>query len=294
MGACRHYDGRVTLRLGISGACMAAMGAVACGVSVGQPISLGAALTVDAGSDVVTLADALADANRDPLTEGLVAYWKLDEKRATDVVIDSSQRGHSGIAVNAPNPSGSLPPVLFPDPSSRTFDGMNQYVVIGNTEEMDFEGPITMTAWVNIAATTDRCQDIVAHGFCLDPPGEVALRIGSTTCGIGGVAHSLEAGSWQGTNHLAQAPLDDADLNTWIHVGGVYDGQVWRLYRNGKEIASQESTLGAIHVESDWAIGAKPPSNPPSADRFFNGSIDDVRIYRRALSPSELLELYHL
>src|SRR5258706_9259128 len=134
---------------------MAAIGGVAWGVSVGQPISLGLGPTVDAAPVIV--ADAQADANRDPLTEGLVAYWKLDEKRATDVVIDSSQRGHSGIAINAPNPSGSLPPVLFPDPSSRTFDGMNQYVVIGNTDEMDFEGPITMTAWVNIAAVSDGC-----------------------------------------------------------------------------------------------------------------------------------------
>ena len=292
----RHYDGRVTLRLGTLGACVAAIGAMACGVSVGQPISLGLGPTVDAASDVVTVPDAATRPTRTAILSptGLVAYWKLDEKRATDVVIDSSQRGHSGIAVNAPNPSGSLPPVSFPDPSSRTFDGVNQYVVIGNTEEMDFEGAITMAAWVNIAATTDGCQDIVAHGFCLEPQGEVVLRLGSATCGLGGAAHSLEAGSWQGTNHFAQAPLDDLDLNTWIHVAGVYDGQSWRLYRNGKEIASQESTLGAIHVESDWAIGAKPPSVPPSADRFFNGSIDDVRIYRRALGPSELLELYHL
>jgi hypothetical protein len=296
IAAPRHYDGRVTLRLGTLGACVAGIGAMACGVSVGQPISLGAGRTVDAASDVVTVPDAAdaADANRDPLTDGLVAYWKLDEKRATDVVIDSSQRGHSGIAVNAPGPSGSLPPISFPNPSSRTFDGVNQYVVIGNTEEMNFEGEITMAAWVNIAATSDGCQDIVAHGFCFEPEAEVALRLGSATCGLGGAAHSLEAGSWQGANHLVQAPLDELDLNTWIHVAGVYDGQSWRLYRNGKEVASQESTIGAIHVESDWAIGAKPPSVPPTADRFFNGSIDDVRIYRRALGPSELLELYHL
>jgi len=294
----QHYDGRVTLGFDavMLVTCLAAIGASACGVSVGQPISLGLGPTVDAAPDVVTLTDAAieADANRDPLIDGLVAHWKLDEKRATDVVIDSSQRGHSGIAVNAPNPSGSLPPVSFPDPSSRTFDGVNQYVVIGNTDEMDFEGAITMAAWVNIAATADGCQDIVAHGFCYEPQGEVVLRIGSSACGPGGAAHSLEAGSWQGTNHFVQAPFDDLDLNTWIHVAGVYDGQSWRLYRNGKEVASQESAIGAIHVESDWAIGAKPPSVPPTADRFFNGSIDDVRIYRRALGPSELLELYHL
>lgn len=244
----------------------------------------------DAGADA---ADAPAEAQHDPLIEGLVAYWKLDEKRATDVVIDSSQRGHSGIAVNGPVPSTSLPPVGFADSSSRTFDGATQYVVIGNTDEMDFEGEITMAAWVNIAAVTDGCQVIVAHGFCFDPPAEVALRLGSATCGLGGAPHSWEVGTWQGGNHLAQAPLYDLDFKTWIHMAGVYDGHTWHLYRNGEEIASQDSDLGAIHVESDWGIGAKPPSVPPYAERFFDGSIDDVRIYRRALSATEVAELYH-
>jgi hypothetical protein len=195
--------------------------------------------------------------------------------------------------VNGPTPSTSLPPVKFDDASSRTFDGVNQYVVIGNTEELNFEGAITMAAWVNINELSDGCQDIVAHGFCLDPPGEVALRLGSATCGPGDAPHKWLAGSWRSGDHSAVAPLYDLDLKTWIHVAGVYDGQMWHLYRNGEEIARQESTLGAIHVDSDWGIGAKPPSVPPSAERFFNGSIDDVRIYRRALGPAEILELYH-
>jgi hypothetical protein len=279
-------------RFGKWGGLLAAMCASACGVSVGQPINGAAISTLDASPDAPAM-DAGSEVHRDPLTEGLVAYWKLDEMRATDVVVDSSRLGHSGIAVNGPLPSTSLPPVKFDDVSSRSFDGEKQYVVIGNTEEMNFEGEITMAAWVNIEALSDGCQDIVTHGFCLDPPGEVALRISSTTCGAAGAAHSWAAGSWQSGDHYAVAPIYDLDLKTWIHIAGVYDGQAWHLYRNGEEIGRQTSTLGAIPVESDWAIGAKPPSVPPTADRFFNGSIDDVRIYRRALAPSEILELYH-
>ena len=115
----RHYDGRVTLRLGTLGTCMAAHRvAMACGVSVGQPIGLGLGPTVDAASDVVTsrCADAAdaADANRDPLTDGLVAYWKLDEKRATDVVIDSSQRGAQRHRGQCSQPVGFSPADFLP------------------------------------------------------------------------------------------------------------------------------------------------------------------------------------
>jgi hypothetical protein len=284
-------------RLGMCSGLFAAVGVLGCGVRVGQPIDGVGASAFDASTDAVQFdeTDAPSEGRPDPLTDGLVAYWKLDEKRATDVVIDSSQLGHSGIAVNGPMPSTSLPPVMFDDKSSRTFDGMSQYVVIGNTEEMNFEGEITMAAWVNIAALADGCQDIVTHGYCLDPPGEVALRIGSSACGPNlGAPHAWVAGSWQGVNHFAAAPIYDLDLKAWIHIAGVYDGTAWHLYRNGEEIGRQLSTLGAVRVESDWGIGAKPPSVPPTADRFFNGSIDDVRIYRRALDPSEILELYHL
>jgi hypothetical protein len=283
-------------RLGMCSGLFAAAGVTGCGVRVGQPIDDVGAPAFDASTDAIHFdaADVASDARRDPLTDGLVAYWKLDEKRATDVVIDSSQLGHSGIAVNGPMPSTSLPPVKFDDKSSRAFDGMSQYVVIGNTDDINFEGEITMAAWVNIAAVADGCQDIVTHGYCLDPPGEVALRIGSSACApTVGAPHAWVAGSWQGVDHFAAAPIYDLDLKTWIHIAGVYDGTAWHLYRNGEEIGRQQSTLGAVPVESDWGIGAKPPSVPPTADRFFNGSIDDVRIYRRALDPSEILELYH-
>jgi len=80
-------------------------------------------------------------------------------------------------------------------------------------------------------------------------------------------------------------------------LAGTYDGTAWRLYRNGAEIAVEPSTVGAVPVASDWAIGARAPGVPPCvpepAERFFNGAIDDVRIYRRALDADEVEELAH-
>jgi hypothetical protein len=284
----------VAFDFGRWGACAAIMGSAACGVSVTQPISAGVVSTID---EAGTGAAGLDAPGSDPLLQGLVAYWKLDESGSTDGVVDSSGKGHTGVPINGPLPSSSTPQVRFSDPSSRAFDGTSQYVLISNSDEMNFEGEITLAAWVYIAAVTDGCHYIVAHGYCWDPPGEVALRLGTDTCGPGGSPHNWAAGAWLSAEHSAVAPLYAVDLQTWIHIAGVYDGQTWRLYRNGIEIARQDSTVGSVPVQSDWAIGARAPGVPPCVpapvERFFDGSIDDVRIYRRALSASEMLELYH-
>jgi hypothetical protein len=270
------------------------MGTAACGVSVTQPISAGVGSAVESGSDAAGAPDG---APSDPLSEGLVAYWKLDENSAIDEVVDSSGHGHTGVPLNGPMPSAVHPPVKFDDPASRTFDGTSQYVIIANSAELNFTGEITLAAWVNVAAITDGCHYVVAHGYCYAPPGEVALRIGSDTCGPGGSPHNWAAGAWLDAEHSAVTPMSDMDINVWLHIAGVYDGTAWILYKNGAEVARQVSTVGAVPVQADWSIGARAPAVlpcvPEPVERFFDGSIDDVRIYNRALSPTEMLELYH-
>ncbi len=272
----------------------AVIATTACGVSVTQPISAGVGSTLDA-----TAADAAVNAPPiDPVNQGLVAYWKLDESGPIDEVVDATGNGHTGVPINGALPSSVHAPVRFSDPASRTFDGSSQYILIANSPELDFTGEITLAAWVNVASITDGCHYVVAHGYCYTPPGEVALRIGSDTCGPGGSPHNWAAGAWLSAEHSAVTPTTDADLNMWIHIAGVYDGQAWILYKNGDEVARQTSTVGAVPVQAAWAIGARAPAvapcMPAPVERFWDGSIDDVRIYRRALSPSEMLELYHL
>jgi hypothetical protein len=263
-------------------------------VSVTQPISAGVGSTIDAGEP-----DAAMDsASIDPLTLGLAAYWKLDESSPIDEVIDATGNGHTGVPINGPTPSNTHAPVRFDDAASRSFDGSSQYILIANSPELDFTGAITLAAWVNVASITDGCHYVVAHGYCYTPPGEVALRIGSDTCGPGGSPHNWAAGAWLNADNSAVTPINDADLNVWIHIAGVYDGQAWILYKNGQEVARQPSSVGAVPVQAAWAIGARAPAVPPCVpapvERFWDGSIDDVRIYRRALSPSEMMELSHL
>src|SRR5260221_321634 len=123
-------------------------------------------------------------------------------------------------------------------------DRSSQYIDHANTPEADYADEILVAAWAKLASITERCHYVVAHGYCYTAPGEVALRIGADTCGPGGSPHDWAAGPWLSAEHSAVTPTTDADLNMWIHIAGVYDGQAWILYKNGDEVARQTSTLG--------------------------------------------------
>jgi hypothetical protein len=89
-----------------------------------------------------------------------------------------------------------------------------------------------------------------------------------------------------------QLVLDSVPLNQWLHCVGTYDGSIQSLYVNGVLITNS-NWVGTI----DWdrsqecadpdAIGG----DPCFIDGLFNGSIDEVRIFNRALSATEVQQL---
>ena len=156
-----------------------------------------------------------------------------------------------------------------------SFDGDQAAVSLGNPDILDITGPVTLEAWIR-PADTDGLADIIARGYRLDPAGEVVLRINEGT---------YQVGSWDGADHLASAPVPAEDVDQWVHLAGVYDGSSWLLYRNGVLLAQQPDAVGAVAVQAGWTIGSSA-----AGDRFFDGAIDEVRIWRRARSPLEIAE----
>jgi hypothetical protein len=90
--------------------------------------------------------------------------------------------------------------------------------------------------------------------------------------------------------------IPDGDLGAWHHLCGVYDGESYRLYRDGELIAQQVDAVAPMRVEEAWAIGSRgmPDRTMPEEfdPRYFDGMIDEVRIYGRALSAFEVRALY--
>jgi hypothetical protein len=81
------------------------------------------------------------------------------------------------------------------------------------------------------------------------------------------------------------------DDGAWYHVAGTYDGSLIGIYLNGL-LVTQQVASGAIPVTADpLSVGGKPGST--SLLNRFNGIIDDVRIYGRALSGGEIIQIYN-
>jgi hypothetical protein len=80
------------------------------------------------------------------------------------------------------------------------------------------------------------------------------------------------------------------ETNTWYHLSGTYDGSQLKIYLNGS-LEGITQVAGAMGVSaSDLNIG-RDPSNAEGS--YWNGLIDEVEIFNRALSPSEIQAIYN-
>ncbi len=158
---------------------------------------------------------------------------------------------------------------------SLELDGQDDCALLGDPENLKLSGPITLAAWIRPTAT-DGLRDIIAKGYTTSPSnGEIFLRINNGR---------YEVGSWDGGAYMVGAAGASGDVGQWVHLAGMYDGTLWKLYRNGELIASQAGAKGAIPVGAGWAIGARGTGT----ERFFAGRLDQVQIFDRALSDPEL------
>ena len=214
-----------------------------------------------------------------PLSDGLVSYWPFDEDRQS--VAADRVGANSGILMNGPvwrPQGGKLDGAL-------EFDGIDDYVDIGNLDITSGTG-VTFAFWCKARNVSSQDARFVAkatgvsdqeHYWMVSAYEGGALRFRLKTNGS--------------TTTLISA-ANQIPANDWCHVAATYDGSSMRLFRNGVEIAKREVS-GTITIDPDVnaAIGNQPlhaGSNP------FDGLLDDMRVYHRALSSDEIKELHNL
>jgi hypothetical protein len=268
---------------------------------VAAVLALSIAGLAGCGETTIAITDpvhANADAGSPPvdLELGLLAYLPLDETEAGALASDASGNGHDGTpSVNPPVPSMSVPPTGFPNPRSLNFDGAQQFLDLGRPPGLDVVGTVTLAAWVSVRAT-DGFRNVIAHGWHHAPDQELALRIQDNIDLTVQPAPLYGFVTWDGEDHAAVAVIPEGDLESWHHLCGVYDGENYRLYRDGELMAEHADAVAPMRVEEAWSIGARgmPDRTMPDAfdPRYFDGWIDDVRIYDRALSDAEVRALY--
>jgi hypothetical protein len=215
---------------------------------------------------------------------GLLAHWALDESQPGSIAVDASGFGNHGTpSTNPPVPAQTVPPVHFQDRFSLSFNGQDQWIEIGNPPILNAGGPVSVAAWLR-PGRIDTRGNVIAHGYHFGPNYDFALRVD---------AGSYVFTTWDNTNHQAVASVPDSDVGTWVHLCGTFDGESYRLYRNGTLAATTaDATAPQANVGAIWAIGARAPQPTGGVDNLIQADIDDVRIYGRALSSAEVEALY--
>ncbi|MEU4745868.1 LamG-like jellyroll fold domain-containing protein, partial [Actinosynnema sp. NPDC023658] len=156
--------------------------------------------------------------------------------------------------------------------------GLDDFVEVYRDRKLDITGTaVTLDAWVKPAEWSGDFR-IVGKG-----DHQYALKMKTRTS----LEFFIHSGTWQ----AVQATVPADFYGNWHRVSGTYDGTALRLYIDGREVASKPFT-GAIDPSSaevnigrDFETSWNDPSN---VGRMAHGTVDDVRIYDRSLTPAEL------
>ncbi len=209
---------------------------------------------------------------RADVTDGLIAHWKLDEEAGTTAQ-DSSGNGHDGTLINGPLwTEGRINYAL-------DFDGSNDKVTIPHHDDLDPES-MTIAAWVYL-------EQSKAWSAVLTKDEQVSYWLG-----VGGTTPLfLLSPDGSSGNHIRFWADSGMTLNTWHHIAATYDGSYVQLYIDGSSSGSPQGYNGGIYQgTSQVLIGDSITWQPFS--NTFNGIIDDVRIYNRALGQEEIQAIY--
>jgi hypothetical protein len=175
---------------------------------------------------------------------------------------------------------------VCPQGNALSFDGSNDYVSIPDSDILDLKTQATLSAWINTKSLTTPHGIVGRWNYAGGPPYKDSILIEAR----GDVSRKFRfciATSDQDSGVTVLASNQQFNANTWYHIAGTYDGVTMKLYING-QLDNSASKTGNIYANnSNWYIGAFNYGNVA----YFNGLIDDVRIYNTAMSAEEILAI---
>lgn len=200
-------------------------------------------------------------------TGGLVGHWALDEGTGATAG-DSSEKGFAGAIVGgAAWANGVAGKALY-------LDGGDDYVDLGARPDFKFAGPFSVIFWMRTGGFTKDWQALVTKG-------EGSWRVHRS-----GGSNNLEF-STNGIEPQVQSNTKIVD-GRWHHVAAVYDGARKYLYVDGGLDASPKARGTLAQSDDPIWIG----NNFNQRGRAYDGLVDDVRLYSRALPAVEVQALF--
>lgn len=199
---------------------------------------------------------------------GLRAWWKLDEASGSNA--DDSTGRPQGGTVSGAWSSGISGGAL-------DFDGTDDGVLVGNSAALLGTGDFSLSAWVKVdpgspTGTVIQQREAGATGY----QGEYMLNVNSN----GTVNFFVYGTSAYQFDLTTAAAINDGQ---WRHITALRQGTTGKIYIDGVEAASGSGTVQAL-LSRAVTIGY----DYRDLNKRFDGGIDDIRIYERALSAGEI------
>jgi hypothetical protein len=221
------------------------------------------------------------DVNKTWITDGLVGWWEFNESSGV-FASDSSGNGRDGILTNGPIwVNGKIGGAV-------SFDGINDFVLVSNWQGISGNAPRSICCWIKTTVGGSICswgED--------DSREKWVFKLQSENAKIGTLRTEVNDGfeigqavlnddSWHFVCSIL--PENSSNISNIIHYfDGVMDGVITSDHK------------GIItKLNNPFRIGRRISISNIHKDRFFNGLIDDIRIYDRALSAAEVQALYNM
>jgi glucose/arabinose dehydrogenase/PKD repeat protein len=191
---------------------------------------------------------------------GLVAAYAFDESGGTTAADASGNANGGSVGTAIWTVSGKYGNAL-------SFNGTNARVTVNDSASLDLTTAMTLEAWVRPAVSSG-WRDVVYKA------DDVYFLEGSSPSGPPGTGGTF------GDPLTGSSPLP---TNVWSHLAATYDGATLRLFVNGTQVASRAQSGAIATSNAALTIGGDGLYN-----QFFQGAIDEVRVYNVALAQAQI------
>ena len=199
------------------------------------------------------------------ITNGLVSHWEFDEGSGSTVTSSVYNKTDD---LNEDLSSGWVDGIFG---TALNFDGSGDTVTVAHYDAVGLTNNITLSAWIKPDSIDDG-DGIISKGYLSGDSYAMNLTA------AGNLVFKTDAGEWQSNSQV--------NTDQWQHVAISYDGSSLKFYINGQQDSNVVSTNMTLQSSLDpIQIGSDTVN---FNFKYFDGVIDDARIYNRALSTNEI------